>query len=86
MKIPHPLPTIAALNAASREDFIAQLQDTFEHAPWVAADVADLRPFADADALHRAMIAAVATRSEDERVTLSRGTRNSPARRRAPDS
>ena len=73
MKIPHPLPTIAALNAASREDFIAQLQDTFEHAPWVAADVAGLRPFADADALHRAMIAAVATRSEDERVTLFAG-------------
>ena len=68
-----PLPTLARLNAVSREAFIAALRDVFEHAPWVAEAVADGRPYASADALHRAMIDAVAARSEDERVALFAG-------------
>ncbi len=66
-------PTLASLNTSSREAFIAQLHDVFEHAPWVAEAVADGRPYASADALHRAMIDAVAARSEDERVALFAG-------------
>ncbi|CAN7395708.1 2-oxo-4-hydroxy-4-carboxy-5-ureidoimidazoline decarboxylase [Pseudorhodoferax sp. LjRoot39] len=67
------LPTLAQLNAVDTTAFLAHLGEVFEHAPWVAAAVALQRPFASTDALHRAMLAAVAARPEEARVALFNG-------------
>ncbi|MGC3983968.1 MAG: 2-oxo-4-hydroxy-4-carboxy-5-ureidoimidazoline decarboxylase [Pseudorhodoferax sp.] len=67
------LPTLAQLNAADASAFADRLGDVFEHAPWVAAAIAPQRPFPSVDALHRAMLAAVAARPEDARVALFNG-------------
>jgi 2-oxo-4-hydroxy-4-carboxy-5-ureidoimidazoline decarboxylase len=67
------LPTLALLNAADASAFSDHLGEVFEHAPWVAAAIVDQRPFASADALHRAMLAAVAARPEQARVALFNG-------------
>jgi 2-oxo-4-hydroxy-4-carboxy-5-ureidoimidazoline decarboxylase len=66
-------PTLAQLNAADASAFHGHLGDVFEHAPWVATAIVDQRPFASTDALHRAMLAAVAARPEDARVALFNG-------------
>jgi 2-oxo-4-hydroxy-4-carboxy-5-ureidoimidazoline decarboxylase len=68
-----PSLTLAALNAATADVFADHLREVFEHAPWVAQAAAAQRPFASVDALHRAMIAAVAARSETERVAFFAG-------------
>lgn len=67
------LPTLAELNACGREAFVAHLGPVFEHAPWVAAQVADRRPFARVDALHAAMVDEVARLPQAERVALFAG-------------
>lgn len=54
-----PVPTIAALNAMDQRAFVAAVGDLFEHSPWVAQAAWSRRPFADAGALHEAMMAAV---------------------------
>jgi 2-oxo-4-hydroxy-4-carboxy-5-ureidoimidazoline decarboxylase len=51
--------TLDQLNALLTDAFVAALGDVFEHAPWVAAAVAPLRPFPTVAALHDAMVAAV---------------------------
>ena len=61
---------IESLNAASRADFIAALADIYEHSPWVAEAVHGQRPFADLDALARAMAEAVAASTVDAKMTL----------------
>jgi 2-oxo-4-hydroxy-4-carboxy-5-ureidoimidazoline decarboxylase len=50
---------LPALNAMSREDFVATLGSTFEHSPWVAEAAWNERPFANVDALHAAMLGVV---------------------------
>jgi 2-oxo-4-hydroxy-4-carboxy-5-ureidoimidazoline decarboxylase len=49
--------SLDALNAASVEDFTAALAGVVERAPWVVAEAAALRPFADLAALHGALVA-----------------------------
>ncbi len=44
----------------------------FEHSPWIAASVADHRPFASVEALHAAMCAVVRNASEDQQLALIR--------------
>ncbi len=65
--------SLAALNAASHADFVAALGDVFEHAPWVAAAVADERPFATVAALHGALILAVRTAPRETQIKFVRG-------------
>lgn len=48
--------SLAALNAASPDDFVAALDGVFEHAPWVPLAAAPLRPFATVEALHAALM------------------------------
>lgn len=67
------LPTLAQLNAADAAAFLDHLGGVFEHAPWVAAAVVGERPYASTDALHRAMLAAVAACPEEARVALFNG-------------
>jgi 2-oxo-4-hydroxy-4-carboxy-5-ureidoimidazoline decarboxylase len=62
-----------ALNAASREDFVASLGDIFEHAPWMAERAFAVRPFPTVAVLHDAMIAAVTSASVEERLAFIRG-------------
>lgn len=61
------------LNTCEPEAFCAALADIWEHAPWVARGVLDQRPFASAEALHRAMVAVVAGLGEPERVAFYAG-------------
>ena len=65
--------TLAHLNSCPPEAFCAALADIWEHASWVPRQVVDQRPFADTDALHRAMVAVVAAQSEAERVAFYAG-------------
>lgn len=58
------------LNTGSQEAFVAALGAIFEHSPWVAADAWPARPFADVDALHQAMCAAVARAGRARQLAL----------------
>jgi OHCU decarboxylase len=60
------------LNTASREDFIAALADIFEHSPWVAERIAELRPFASVPELHAAMCAAMRAEGRAAQLALIR--------------
>lgn len=53
------MPDLAAINGLDRAGFVALLGGVFEHAAWVAEAAFPARPFADRDALHGAMMAAV---------------------------
>jgi OHCU decarboxylase len=69
------VPNIALdrLNGSQKAEFVAELGDIYEHAPWVAEAVCDLRPFATLAALHEAMTAAVAKAPADQRLALIKG-------------
>ena len=51
--------TLAGLNASDLHGFVEALAWIFEESPWVAERAWPLRPFADIDALHGAMVAQV---------------------------
>jgi 2-oxo-4-hydroxy-4-carboxy-5-ureidoimidazoline decarboxylase len=61
------------LNRSQKAEFVAELGDIYEHAPWVAESVCDLRPFATLAALHEAMTAAVTKAPADQRLALIKG-------------
>jgi beta-ureidopropionase / N-carbamoyl-L-amino-acid hydrolase len=63
---------LETLNHASEQDFVAALTSIFEHSPWVAERVADLRPFAGNIALHRALCNAVTQAPEAQQLALIR--------------
>ncbi|MFT3717721.1 2-oxo-4-hydroxy-4-carboxy-5-ureidoimidazoline decarboxylase [Pseudorhodoferax sp.] len=65
--------TLDELNTCTPAAFSAALADIWEHAPWVAERAAARRPFADVDALHRAMVEAVAALDEPARVAFYAG-------------
>lgn len=73
MNAPASLPTLADLNTCDVSTFVGHLGSVFEHAPWVAARAAALRPFASADALHQAMIGLVSALPQDDLVALLAG-------------
>lgn len=64
--------TLAELNALPAEQFVHLLGGVFEHSPWVAEQVASLRPFGDVDALHRAMVDRIAAAGPQARMALIR--------------
>jgi OHCU decarboxylase len=70
--VAHAPLTLAALNAATPEAFLAALGGVFEHSPWVAGRAYAARPFASIDALHAAMMAAVQAASPEEQLALIR--------------
>lgn len=65
--------SLATLNTADKADFVAELGDIYEHAPWVAEAVAGQRPFATLAALHEAMTSAVRAAPRDRQVALIKG-------------
>jgi len=64
------LDLIAKLNALPVADFVAALADIFEHSPWVAEQAAGLRPFADLESLHSAMVAAMLRADRPRQLAL----------------
>jgi 2-oxo-4-hydroxy-4-carboxy-5-ureidoimidazoline decarboxylase len=63
---------IEALNGLDLAAFTQALGALYEHSPWVAARAWEARPFADRDALHAAMIAALEAASPEARLELIR--------------
>lgn len=55
-----------------RDDFVARFGHLFEHSPWVVARAHDRGPFADAAALHGALMAVVGRASAEEQLALIR--------------
>ena len=64
--------TLDRLNAASRDEFTALLDGTYEHSPWIAAQAADARPFRSLAALKRALAEVVRASSREQQVALVR--------------
>ncbi len=64
--------TLTDLNTAPAESFIVTLGGIFEHSPWVAVAVAAQRPFANVNALHAAMVAAVDAEDAAQKLALLR--------------
>jgi 2-oxo-4-hydroxy-4-carboxy-5-ureidoimidazoline decarboxylase len=58
------------VNALGKDEFVARLGPVFEHSPWIAERAWHKRPFRSIDELHRAMLAAIA--SKDEKLQLAR--------------
>jgi beta-ureidopropionase / N-carbamoyl-L-amino-acid hydrolase len=60
MSVPMNSPlTLPRLNAAARDEFVALLDGTYEHSPWIAEAAWDARPFASIAALKHALVRAV---------------------------
>jgi 2-oxo-4-hydroxy-4-carboxy-5-ureidoimidazoline decarboxylase len=63
---------IAEINALDREAFVARFGFLFEHSPWIVEAAADRRPFADIEAMQKALMAVVAGSSEEAQLALLR--------------
>lgn len=61
------VPQIAAMDRAA---FVERFGGIFEHSPWVAERAFDAGPFADARALHAAMVAVVDAEPRERQVML----------------
>src|ERR1700756_179962 len=64
---------LSALNACSKDHFVAALANIFEHSPWIAERAANARPFGGVNALFDSMKTAVDRASADLRLTLIKG-------------
>lgn len=64
--------SLEELNRLDRDRFVEHCGGFFEHSPWIAAAVAQQRPFASRAALHRAMVAAVDNAGESAQLELIR--------------
>ncbi len=61
------------LNNGTAEAFVAALAEVFENAPWIAAQVALLRPFDSVTALHAAKLRVIEDASAEDRLAFLRG-------------
>jgi len=78
--------TIAELNSLERAQFVSAIGWIFEHSPWVAERAWRMRPFADAPALHRAMVAQVERALPEEQLALLRAHPDLGTRARVSDA
>src|ERR1700712_1589650 len=62
--------SLSELNACSKDEFVADLANIFEHSPWIAEQAASARPFAGVKALLAAMKDAVDRAPADQRMKL----------------
>jgi 2-oxo-4-hydroxy-4-carboxy-5-ureidoimidazoline decarboxylase len=69
-----------------RDRFVEMLGGIFEHSPWVAERAWESRPFADIEALHRAMVSKVAEASHEEQLALLRAHPDLGTRARMSDA
>src|SRR5262245_378638 len=59
-------------NALGEREFVERFGGVFEHSPWVARRAWQKRPFRSLDALHAAMMQAVADARREEQLALVR--------------
>ena len=78
--------TLAELNAAERERFVAELRWIFEDSPWVAERAWARRPFTSVAALHDAMVTEVTAADPPEQWALLRAHPDLGARARMSDA
>ena len=78
--------TLGELNALHRPAFVAAIGWVFERSPWVAERAWEVRPFADLDALHTAMVEQVERANGGERLALLRAHPDLGARARMSDA
>jgi 2-oxo-4-hydroxy-4-carboxy-5-ureidoimidazoline decarboxylase len=64
--------TLREVNEKDRAGLVQAVGWVFEDSPWVAERAWDRRPFASVDALHAAMVDAVAAATLDEQLALLR--------------
>ena len=64
--------SLAALNHATREDFVSRVGGIFEHSPWVAEQAWSARPFRDVADLHAKMAAAMRAAPHSTQLALLR--------------
>ncbi len=64
--------TLAELNAAPRAEFVALLDGTYEHSPWMAASIFERRPFTSLAALKHAFTVALADAGRAAHLKLIR--------------
>ena len=64
--------TIERLNAATPDAFVALLDGTYEHSPWIAARAAAARPFRTLAHLKRALVSVVREADEAAQLALIR--------------
>ncbi|WP_226953160.1 2-oxo-4-hydroxy-4-carboxy-5-ureidoimidazoline decarboxylase [Mesopusillimonas faecipullorum] len=64
--------SLDALNKIPPQDFVEVLGGVFEHSPWVAQGVVELRPFQSVQALHQAMVACIADAGHKAQLSLMR--------------
>lgn len=60
------------MNALGESEFVQRLGGVFEHSPWVAQRAWGSKPFRSVEALHAAMMQAVARAAKEERLALIR--------------
>lgn len=63
---------LAELNACDLPRFLEVCGPLYEHSPWVAERAFSHRPYASREALHAALVAAVAAATGDEQLALIR--------------
>jgi 2-oxo-4-hydroxy-4-carboxy-5-ureidoimidazoline decarboxylase len=63
---------LAELNACDLPRFLEVCGPLYEHSPWVAERAFARRPFASREALHAALVAAVAAAAAEEQLALIR--------------
>ncbi len=64
--------TLDDINRLSLTEFVGLFGDIFEHAPWVAQQAWEQRPFADLDDLHRKMVDAMMQAPHERQLELMR--------------
>ena len=64
--------TLDQINAASADDFVALLDGTYEHSPWIAQAAAAARPFASLVQLKLALARVVREADADVQLALIR--------------
>lgn len=60
------------MNALGEREFVERLGGVFEHSPWVARRAWRKKPFRSLDALHAAMMQALAEAKKEEQLALVR--------------
>jgi 2-oxo-4-hydroxy-4-carboxy-5-ureidoimidazoline decarboxylase len=63
---------LAAVSALGEREFVERFGGLFEHSPWVARRAWQKKPFPSLDALHAAMMQAVAEAKREEQLALLR--------------
>jgi 2-oxo-4-hydroxy-4-carboxy-5-ureidoimidazoline decarboxylase len=64
--------TIDEINALDDAGFVAKFGFLFEHSPWIVAEAARRRPFAEFADMHAALMRVVNDSSDDQRLALLR--------------